>query len=53
MVRGKPLPFPLEPARQIASIDLTRKSLSDADADGGRRNLWLKALDRMGLGFDS
>lgn len=52
MVRGKPLPFPPEPARQIA-IDLTRKSLSDADADGGRRNLWLKTLDRMGLGFDS
>ncbi len=24
-----------------------------ADAHGGRRNLWLKTMDRLGLGFDS
>lgn len=52
MVRSKPLPFPPEPVRQVV-IDVTRKSLADADADNGRRNLWLKTLDRMGLGFDS
>lgn len=52
MVRSKPLPFPPEPVRQVA-IDITRKSLANADANHGRRNLWLKALDRMGLGFDS
>ena len=52
MVRSKPLPFPPEPVRQIA-IDVTRNSLADADANHGRRNLWLKTLDRVGLGFDS
>ena len=52
MVRSKPLPFPPEPIRQVV-IDVTRKSLADADADAGKRNLWLRTLDRMGLGFDS
>lgn len=52
MVRSKPLPFPPEPARQVV-IDVTRKSLADADANAGERNLWLKTLDRLGLGFDS
>ncbi len=52
MVRSKPLPFPPEPVRQVV-IDVTRRSLADADAADGRRNLWLKTLDRMGLGFDS
>ena len=28
-------------------------SLAAADARGGRRNLWLRGLDRAGLGFDS
>ncbi|MEO3766546.1 FAD-dependent oxidoreductase [Streptomyces sp. B5E4] len=52
MVRGKPLPFPPEPLAW-AGIGLTRWSLARADAGGGRRNLWLRALDRMGMGFDS
>ncbi|MFF7653444.1 NAD(P)/FAD-dependent oxidoreductase [Streptomyces sp. NPDC007983] len=52
MVRSKPLPFPPEPVRW-AGIGLTQWSMSRADANGGRRNLWLKAMDRMGLGFDS
>lgn len=52
MVRSKPLPFPPEPIRQIG-VDITRRSLQAADADLGRRNLWLRTLDRMGLGFDS
>ncbi|MEV5408461.1 FAD-dependent oxidoreductase [Thermopolyspora sp. NPDC052614] len=52
MVREKPLPFPPEPARS-AVIQLTRWSLARADAHQGRRNLWLRLLDRMGLGFDS
>ena len=52
MVRSRPLPFPPEPARS-AGIALTRWSLARADADDGRRNLWLRALDRAGLGFDS
>jgi glycine/D-amino acid oxidase-like deaminating enzyme len=52
MVREKPLPFPPEPFR-YAGVQLTRWSLARADADAGRRNLWLRALDRAGLGFDS
>lgn len=52
MVRQKPLPFPPEPFR-FTGIQLTRWSLSRSDARGGRRNLWLRALDRAGLGFDS
>ncbi|MER6997997.1 FAD-dependent oxidoreductase [Streptomyces sp. NPDC000410] len=52
MVRTKPLPFPPEPVAW-AGIGLTKWSLARADANGGRRNLWLKAMDRLGLGFDS
>ena len=52
MVRSKPLPFPPEPARQWV-IDWTRSSLQAADAHAGKRNLWLRTLDRLGLGFDS
>ncbi|KAB1905526.1 FAD-dependent oxidoreductase [Micromonospora sp. AMSO1212t] len=52
LVRSKPLPFPPEPARSVG-INLTRWSLARADARDGRRNLWLRTLDRLGLGFDS
>ena len=52
MVRSKPLPFPPEPLRS-AVVGLTRWSLARADRNGGRRNLWLRTLDRAGLGFDS
>lgn len=52
MVRERPLPFPPEPLR-YAGITLTRRSLDAADRQGGRRNLWLRSLDRAGLGFDS
>jgi glycine/D-amino acid oxidase-like deaminating enzyme len=52
MVRSKPLPFPPEPVRS-AAIQLTRWSIAQADRNDGRRNVWLRTLDRMGLGFDS
>lgn len=52
MVRSKPIPFPPEPLRWTG-IQLTRASLARADRNGGRRNLWLRALDWAGLGFDS
>jgi glycine/D-amino acid oxidase-like deaminating enzyme len=52
MVRSKPLPFPPEPLA-FAGVQLTRWSLAAADRKGGRRNVWLRSLDRMGLGFDS
>ncbi|MGZ8769497.1 MAG: NAD(P)/FAD-dependent oxidoreductase [Aeromicrobium sp.] len=51
MVRTRPLPFPPEPFAFIG-IQLTRWSLSRADRSG-RRNVWLRTLDRLGMGFDS
>jgi hypothetical protein len=32
---------------------LTRRSIIASDAHSGRRNLWLRTLDRAGLGFNS
>jgi len=52
MVRRMPLPFPPEPAAALG-INATRWSLDRADHRQGRRNLFLKALDQAGLGFDS
>jgi glycine/D-amino acid oxidase-like deaminating enzyme len=52
MVRSRPLPFPPEPAAAIG-INLTRWSLDRADHRGGERNLFLRSLDAVGLGFDS
>ena len=52
MVRERPLPFPPEPVRW-AGVRLTAWSLGRADQRGGRRNAWLRTLDRAGLGFDS
>jgi glycine/D-amino acid oxidase-like deaminating enzyme len=50
-VKTKPIPFPPEPFRFIG-IQATRWSLDHEDKTG-KRNLWLRGLDRFGLGFDS
>ena len=52
MVRDRPIPFPPEPLR-YAAIQATRRALARADERGGRRGPWLRALDRIGAGFDS
>ncbi|MFI5672336.1 NAD(P)/FAD-dependent oxidoreductase [Streptomyces sp. NPDC051704] len=52
MVKSRPMPFPPEPFAWTG-ITLTKWSLARADARGGRRNLWLKVMDKFGLGFDS
>jgi glycine/D-amino acid oxidase-like deaminating enzyme len=52
MVRKRPLPFPPEPLASIG-IQATRWSLDRADHSRGRRNLLLRILDALGLGFDS
>jgi glycine/D-amino acid oxidase-like deaminating enzyme len=52
MVKHKPIPFPPEPFRFLF-IRLTQWSINRADQNQGKRNLWLKLLDRLGLGFDS
>lgn len=51
-VRSRPVPFPPEPLRW-AAITLTRRGMARADRRQGRRGLWLRTLDRLGLGFDS
>jgi glycine/D-amino acid oxidase-like deaminating enzyme len=50
-VQNKPRAFPPEPFRFIG-IQATRWSLDYEDRTG-KRNLWLRLLDRLGLGFDS
>ena len=51
-MKARPFPFPPEPLRW-AAIELTRNRLAAADRRSGRRGLWLRLLDRLGLGFDS
>jgi len=51
-VRRRPVPFPPEPLR-YAVIQATRSRLAAADLAEGRHGLWLRTLDRLGLGFDS
>ncbi|GAA1183534.1 FAD-dependent oxidoreductase [Nesterenkonia xinjiangensis] len=51
MVRRRPLPFPPEPLAWIG-IRITTWARVREDRTG-RKNLWLRALDRLGLGFDS
>jgi glycine/D-amino acid oxidase-like deaminating enzyme len=50
-VRRKPLPWPPEPFRYVG-IQATRWSLDREDRTG-KQNLWLRAMDRAGLGFGS
>jgi glycine/D-amino acid oxidase-like deaminating enzyme len=52
LVRKRPLPFPPEPAAAMG-INATRWSLARADHHGGKRNVLLRTLDALGLGFDS
>jgi len=49
-VTKRALPFPPEPFKWIG-IRLTQKALVKADQNGGKRGLWLKLLDMLGLGF--
>ncbi|UOR00836.1 FAD-binding oxidoreductase [Leucobacter allii] len=52
MVQQMPLPFPPEPAASIG-VNLFRWSFDRADHNGGKRNVFLKAMDAIGFGFDS
>jgi glycine/D-amino acid oxidase-like deaminating enzyme len=52
MVQTKPIPFPPEPLRWFG-ITVTRREFARADRNQGRRGLWLKAMDAVGIGFDS
>jgi glycine/D-amino acid oxidase-like deaminating enzyme len=50
MVRKKPLPFPPEPLRWLA-VRVTQSELARQDRNAGRSSLWLRLLDRLGVGF--
>ncbi len=52
MVREIPLPFPPEPLA-YASIRAAQWALKKADRNNGKRNFLLRAMDAVGLGFDS
>lgn len=52
MVKERPVPFPPEPIAW-AGIEATRWSLDRADHNKGRRNLLLRTLDALKMGFDS
>jgi glycine/D-amino acid oxidase-like deaminating enzyme len=51
-VRRRPVPFPPEPLR-YGVVRLTQNRMAAADRREGRRGVWLRALDALGLGFDS
>jgi glycine/D-amino acid oxidase-like deaminating enzyme len=52
MVNELPLPFPPEPAA-FPAVQSVRWALDRADHREGRRNVFLRGLDAVGLGFDS
>jgi glycine/D-amino acid oxidase-like deaminating enzyme len=51
MVRRPPIPFPPEPLRWPV-IQFTKRALAAQDRTG-HQGLWLRLLDRIGVGFDT
>jgi hypothetical protein len=51
-VRSRPFPIPPEPARTPA-VELMRRAVIDADEHAGRPGPFLRAMDALGIGFDS
>ncbi len=51
-VRSRPFPIPPEPLRAPA-VALMRRAVIDADAHEGRPGMFLRAMDALGIGFDS
>ncbi len=51
LVRRRPVPFPPEPLR-FPLVQVTRGALARED-DSGNRGMWLRLLDRFGVGFNS
>jgi glycine/D-amino acid oxidase-like deaminating enzyme len=51
-VRSAPLPIPPEPLRTPV-VNAMRDAVIAADARGGERSLFLRAMDALGVGFDS
>src|SRR3954451_19462117 len=51
-VRSRPFPIPPEPARTPA-VELMRRAVIDADEHEGEPGLFLRAMEALGIGFDS
>ncbi len=51
-VRSAPLPIPPEPLRTPV-VNAMRDAVIGADAADGQRSLFLRAMDALGVGFDS
>ena len=51
-VRSTPLPVPPEPIRTPV-VNAMRNAVIGADVADGRRSLFLRAMDALGVGFDS
>jgi glycine/D-amino acid oxidase-like deaminating enzyme len=51
-VRSSPLPIPPEPFRTPA-VEMMRRAVIGADDQAGRRGWFLRAMDALGIGFDS
>jgi glycine/D-amino acid oxidase-like deaminating enzyme len=51
-VQSSPLPIPPEPVRTPV-VGLMRDAVIGADAGDGRRGIFLRAMDALGVGFDS
>ncbi len=52
IVGGRPIPWPPEPLR-LGAIAFTQRSMQKAQDNQGERDLWLRTLDRLKLGFDT
>ena len=51
MVRKKPMAFPPPPFRNPI-VQFTQKQIANADRNNGKRGLWLKFLDSIGVGIE-
>ncbi len=51
-VRSRPLPIPPEPLRTPA-VEIMRRAVIDADEHEGQPGPFLRAMDVLGIGFDS
>lgn len=52
MVKKKPIPFPPEPIAWVG-VKLMTRELARADRSRGKRGIFLKTMDSLGMGFDS
>ena len=52
MVKKKPLPFPPEPAAWLG-VKMMTSAMARADRREGKRGVFLRTMDAIGMGFDS